>query len=343
MYLIGTAGPKIKDKIFLRSAIENGMNVLRLNFSHGKCEEFLEFVNVSRNINKNMKILVDMSGTKIRVSDKFQYISKVYDGEEIFFCGEDKYSFLKNFFKDKKVIPLNIEEKYLHENNYDNISIKDNTMQFKVIEKMHTGIKVKTICGGVVRRGKGCNIKGFDRRYMRLSLKDKNTILWGIKNNVDMFCQSFVEDSMDIIEVKQFILSNSENFKPKIWAKIETEEGAKNINSIINECDGVIIGRGDMIPETSIEDTPIYEENIIKEIKEHKNKDIIIATHILDSMKDGKRPTISEAECIYNFINKGINGFILAGETSVGRAPVKSVEFLKGLIDKYKMDSKKTI
>ncbi len=343
MYLIGTAGPKIKDKIFLRRVIENGMNALRVNFSHGTCEEFFEFAQNSRNINNEIKILVDMPGTKIRISDKFEYIYKVYDGEEIFFCGEDNYYFLKKNLKDKKVIPLNIEEKYLHENNYNYIFIKDNTMQFEIIEKMQTGIKVKTIWGGVIRRGKGCNIKGFNRDNIELSIKDRNALLWGIKNNADMFCQSFVESRTDIIKVKEFITNNSSNFVPKIWAKIETEKGVKNVNNIIKECDGIIIGRGDMLSETSIEEAPIYEENIINVVKEHKNKDIIIATHILDSMKDGKRPTISESECVYNFIKKGVNGFILAGETSIGRTPVKSVRFLKGLIDKYEDNFKKSI
>ncbi len=334
MYLIGTAGPKIRENVIMKGIIESGINVLRLNFSHGTEQEFLDFLNKSRYINSSIKILVDMSGTKIRVSDQFEYIYKIYNGEEIIFCGEDRYDYLKKKINNKKIIPLNIEDEYLYKNNYNMISIKDNTMQFEVLEKSNLGIKVKTVTGGVIRKGKGCNIKGFKRSHTILSEKDKKAILWGIDNNTDIFCQSFVEERRDIDNIKKFILDNSTNFNPKIWAKIETEKGMVNIDDIIQGCDGIIIGRGDMISETNIEDIPIYEENLIKTIKKY-NKDIIIATHILDSMKEGKRPTICESEAVYNFIKKGVNGFLLAGETSIGRAPVKSVQFLKELVNKY--------
>jgi pyruvate kinase len=211
-------------------------------------------------------------------------------------------------------------------------------MIFNVIDKNHSIIRTITVKGGIIRKGKGCNIKNLERKTLSLSEKDKEAILWGVENQVDIVCQSFVEDEKVIKEIKLFLNSSTlKKNKPKVWAKIETLNGVNNIKSILSEVDGIVIGRGDLIPETSIEDTPIYEEKIINEVIKNEGKDIIIGTHLFNSMKNGKMPSISEVESIYNFINNGVTGFLLAGETSIGKAPVKTVEFLKRLIIKYKI------
>ena len=231
---------------------------------------------------------------------------------------------------------MNIKNKILNEKDYKEIGIKDNTMLFNVIGRNDELIRVVTVRGGIIRKGKGCNIKGLDRKVILFSEKDKNAITWGMKNKVDIICQSFVEDEKDIKEIKSYLNDNMLNqAKPKIWAKIETLNGINNMKSILSEADGIVIGRGDLIPETSIEDTPIYEEKIINETIKHKDKDIIIATHLFNSMKNGKMPSISEVESIYNFIKAGATGFLLAGETSIGKAPIKTVKFLNDLINKY--------
>lgn len=339
MYIIGTVGPNVKDRTILKGIIDSGVNALRFNFIHGSATEFLEFFEMAKEIKDNIEIVLDLSGNKVRVSSKFQYIYKVYDGEEIYFCGEDKYEEInKDTNKIKtKIIPLNIKNKILNEKDYEQIGIKDNTMIFNVIGKKDGLIRVVTIRGGIIRKGKGCNIKNLERKAFSLSENDKNAIRWGIKNKVDIICQSFVESKEDIEDIKLFLNKNMEGgIQPKIWAKIETLNGVNNIKTILTEADGIVIGRGDLIPETSIEDTPVYEEQIIKEVIKDKGKDIIIGTHLFNSMKSGKMPAISEVESIYNFIKIGATGFLLAGETSVGKAPVKTVEFLNKLIIKYK-------
>ena len=336
MYIIGTVGPNVKDRTVLKGIIDNGVNALRFNFIHGSDTEFSEFFKIAKEINNNIEIILDLSGTKVRVSSKFEYIYKIYDDEEIYFCGEDKYDQIKNNINKIKIIPLNIKNKILNEKDYKEIGIKDNTMLFNVIGRNDELIRVVTVRGGIIRKGKGCNIKGLDRKVILFSEKDKNAITWGMKNKVDIICQSFVEDEKDIKEIKSYLNDNMLNqAKPKIWAKIETLNGINNMKSILSEADGIVIGRGDLIPETSIEDTPIYEEKIINETIKHKDKDIIIATHLFNSMKNGKMPSISEVESIYNFIKAGATGFLLAGETSIGKAPIKTVKFLNDLINKY--------
>lgn len=334
MYIIGTVGPNIKDRTILKGIIDSGANALRFNFAHGSIVEFQQFLEMSKEIKNNIEIIVDLSGTKVRVSDKFEYIYKVYDGEEIYFCGEDKYNQMGKITSRIKVIPLNIENKILDDKEYKQIGIKDNTMIFNVIGRKNGLTKVTTIKGGIIRKGKGCNIKNLERKAFFLSEKDKTALKWGIKNKVDIVCQSFVESKEEIQEIKRFLNDNTiDKHIPKIWAKIETLKGVDNIESIIEESDGIVIGRGDLIPETSIEDTPIYQEKIINNIG--KDKEVIIATHILNSMKNGKMPSISEVESIYNFVKSGVTGFLLAGETSIGKAPIKTVEFLNNLITKY--------
>lgn len=337
MYIIGTVGPNIKDRAVLKGMIDSGVNALRFNFAHGSAVEFLDILEIAKEIKNEIKIILDLSGTKVRVSNSFEYIYKVYDGEEVYFCGEDKYEEIKNNISKMKIkiIPLNIENKILAKGDYSQIGIKENTMIFNVIDKKKGFIRVSTLKGGIIRKGKGCNIKNLERRTFFLSEKDKEAINWGIDNKVDVICQSFVEDKEDILEIKSFINKNKlRGTDVKIWAKIETLNGVNNIQGIIDESDGIVIGRGDLIPETSIEDTPIYEEIILREVIK-KGKEIIIATHLFNSMKSGKMPSISEVESIYNFIKAGATGFILAGETSIGKAPVKTVEFLKKLVEKY--------
>lgn len=338
MYIIGTVGPTVKDRTILKGIIDSGVNALRFNFIHGSAIEFLRFLKMAKEIRNDIEIILDLSGTKVRVSNKFEYAYKVYDGEEIYFCGEDKYEEIKDHESKIKIIPLNIKNEVLNGKEYKEIGIKDNTMIFNVIGREDGLIKVATVRGGIIRKGKGCNIKNLERKDIALSEKDKNAIMWGIRNRVDIICQSFVEDKEDINEIKTFLNDNSSasRAKPKIWAKIETLNGVNNLKSILNEVDGIVIGRGDLIPETSIEDTPIYEERIIKEVIKDKNKDIIVATHLFNSMKSGKMPSISEVESIYSFIKIGATGFMLAGETSIGKAPVKTVEFLNKLIEKYR-------
>jgi pyruvate kinase len=338
MYIIGTVGPNVKDRTMLKGIIDSGVNALRFNFIHGSATEFLEFLKMAKEIKNDIEIILDLSGTKVRVSSKFEYIYKVYDGEIIYFCGEDKYDEIKNS-KNKskiKIIPLNIKNEVLNEKDYEQIGIKDNTMIFNIINRKDGLLKGITIRGGIIRNGKGCNIKNLERRAISLNESDQKAIVWGASNNVDIICQSFVESKEDIQEIKSFLKNNILNqFKPKIWAKIETLNGVNNIKSILSEADGIVIGRGDLIPETSIEDTPIYQEKIINEVIKDKNKDIIIATHLFNSMKSGKMPSISEVESIYNFIKVGATGFLLAGETSIGKAPVRTVEFLNKLVMKY--------
>ena len=342
MLIIATVGPNTSDKKILKSLINGGVNVLRFNFSHGNIKDFNFELKEARGIKKEIYILQDLSGRKIRVCDSLPYIIKIYNNEEVIFCGEDAYKNDKFSLLSRKIIPLNLKSKELVDNSVSEISMKDNTMQFKIISKLEEGILAIVIKGGIVRAGKGCNIKKFNRSKMGLSPKDKEDLKWGVKNSVNIICQSFVESKEDIINVNTYIksINKVEGYSPKIWAKIESKAGIENINSIIDEVDGILIGRGDMIPEVSLIETPIFQEMVISKTIA-KGKDIILGTHLLDSMKDGRTPNLPEVESIYYHIKNGVQGFLLAGETSVGKAPIKTVEFLNKILCKYNENNNK--
>lgn len=335
MKIIATIGPKSTDKWIIKELIDNGVNIIRFNCSHFNEKEFLSVIEYTRNIKGNVKILMDLCGKKVRVSKKLQYIYKIYNNQEVYFCGEDYYENInKEEYTEKKLIPLNITSKEIIDSNITSISMKDNTMKFQIISIKYGIIKAKVLKGGIIRGGKGCNLSELAKKSNLLTDEDKKNIEWSIKNNVDIICQSFVEDKEEI-EVIRDMLSAESDKKIELWAKVETPRGIENLENILKATNTILIGRGDLVPESGNIKAIDLQEKAIKIVK-HLNKDIIIGTHLLNSMKRGNSATVPEIEGIYNFIKKGIDGFLLAGETSIGKAPVETVKFLSKLIEEYK-------
>lgn len=340
MQIIATIGPKSTDKWIIKELIENGVDILRLNCSHFNKEEFEYVIKFSKEIKRDVHILVDLCGKKIRVSKELKYIYKIYNGQEVYFCGEDFYSSIDTSkLKEMKLIPLTIGTEEIIKSDIKAISMKDNTMNFEIIEIDKGVIKTKVLRGGIIRGGKGCNLSNIYDDKAFLSEKDKENILWALDNDVDIICQSFVERKEDIKIINKLIKETYPNNKCKLWAKVETPTGINNIKEILELTDSIIIGRGDLVPESGILNAVNLQEQAIKTIKENDKK-VIVATHILNSMKNGHPATLPEIESIYKFIKCGINGFLLAGETSIGKAPIQTVKFLKNAIEYYSIGGK---
>lgn len=332
MFIIASIGPSSMNRYTLEKIINSGANILRLNFSHNRNEDFEFVVNTARKINKEIHIMQDLSGSKIRVSKKLLKTFKVYKGQKVIFCSEETYNNSHNCFNEQDlVIPITISFEKLKNIDSKFITMKDNTMIFKVNKVEKGNVFCTNRKGGIVRADKGCNIKNIDRSGMDLSQKDKMDIKWGYKNGVDIISQSFVESTKDILNLKKYI-ENFNDFNPKIYAKIESKKGITNILEIANVCDGIIVGRGDLLSETSVYEVPFYEEYILKKLKD---KNVIFATHLLDSMIKEPSPNLCEVESIYNIIKSRVDGLLLAGETSVGKYPTRTIKVLKSLINKY--------
>lgn len=333
MYIMGTSGMNTKNKSILTNLINNGLDAIRLNASHGTIKEFQDIVNYKNKNNYNIHILLDLAGAKIRVSDRLHTSLSINTGTKVLFCGEDVYDSYNKDAHSNLIVPLTIDNNSLITSPITSLSIKDGTLNFNIINISTRGILAISKNSGIIRETKGCNIPGLKRGNTPLSVNDKTILNWGLDNSVDIISQSFVEDPIDLLSLNNYIRSHSD-LRPKILAKIETLIGFKNIDNILPECDGIIIGRGDLIPETSLLDAPYIEASIIAKTKS-QNKDIFIATHLLDSMKKSSSPSLTEVECIYNYIKMNVDGFILCGETSFGKHPIKAVRVLKSLIERY--------
>lgn len=337
MKIISSIGPNAKKKDFIDMMVKNGTDIFRFNLSHGNLDVMEEQINYIKKEYPNVELLADLQGNKIRVDKSFDGEKKVASGEKVRFSSPFYYENEKN--KDN-VIPLSFKGDFSRLYGVREILMKDGTMKFEVqgINKSKEVVKAETILGGIVRAEKGVNAVNMDREEQGITEKDKNDIQWAIMNKVDIINLSYVSSAIEIEEIKLLIRNirkrKCTGYKPKLWAKIECREGIEDIYNISKKVDGIIIGRGDLCCEIPAISVPIIENKIIDDMKKTK-KDIIIATHVLDSMKYSDRPYLSEIEAIYRFIERGATGFMLCGETNIGRHPIKSIKTLKQIIDMY--------
>ncbi len=338
MKIIATIGPNSSNRKVLAELINNGVDIFRLNFSHFYESEFIKILNDSRSIKKDISIMADLCGKKVRVAENLKSVFKVYTNDIVYFCSSDVYSLIVNNNDKSKIIPLNIKSEVIEKNDIKKISMKDGTMNFDIIDKDKIFLKAIAKDTGVVRGGKGCNIPGADLGENSLNDKDKENLKWAIDNNIDIIGQSYVESSRDILCVREYIKKVKGNQNDiKIFSKLETIIGLNNYKEIMNCSDGIVIARGDLVPECGMEISVEQEFELLKKLRDDKyNKEIIIATHVLDSMKSRLNSNINEIESIYTFINNGATGFLLAGETSIGKYPVQTAKLLNELIKRYK-------
>ncbi|SHE52690.1 pyruvate kinase [Clostridium fallax] len=336
MYLIASIGPKILDNKSIKDIIENGANSIRFNFSHLSYKEILSSLSFIRKSYPHVKIIGDIQGNKIRVSRKFNGTLRVNKGDEVYFCDESSYDELNKILLESNVVPLNINLKTVVLDDIHKIYMKDGTMEFKIQNRKENIIKTVVKRGGVIRKEKGCNIPKINRKNMGLNDKDKEDIKFIINNKFDILLYSYPCYKEDIKRVKKY-LNSIEGFDKKdivIWGKVETYEAAKNIKDIVEECNGIVIGRGDLVPESNIYLVPILQKRILSLMKNTK-KDCIVATHILDSMKNKDNPNLNEVEGIFNLINNNATGFLLTGETTIGNNPSLAIRTLKYITNYY--------
>lgn len=336
MEIISTLGPSINDEKILKSIIDKRKtDILRINFSHIVYKDTDMLHELIINSKSNIKVLYDLPGFKVRISKCIEYPYKVYDGEMVKFCSEDEYVNIKNKRMFLKVIPLNISTLLLSTIQNTVIYIKDKTMKFTIKDNKEGLITAYADKGGIIRAGKGCNIKNFNMEDRKLDSKNIEALNYSIKSRADIISQSFVESEEDINLIRDFIKSCDKDYNPKIWSKIETRKGIENLQEIVDVSDGIIIGRGDLAAEITFEEIPFLEEKIIQNVIKN-GKDIIIATHILDGMRYKETASLPEIESIYRFIKLKVSGFLLASETSVGKFPIETVDYLRYLISIYK-------
>jgi Pyruvate kinase len=333
MDIICTVAPNTLEKTTLKKLRNSGGNIIRLNFSHINEDFFRGIVKEVREESINTSILGDIQGSKIRVWSEMKNPIRLLQKELIKICSYEKYNKLISL--DGKLVPLNLSIDNFRKITTKEITFQDGAINLQIINENEEYLIGKVKRGGMVRAEKSCNIKGYIREEKNISNKDKRDIDFCIKEELNIIALSYVESKEGLLNYKNYILNKSKEMGkavPKIYAKIETFKGVENIKSISEECDGIIIARGDLVPEVGINNIPIIQRMIFKRCK---SRELIVATHLLDSLVKGKEISPAEVDDIYWFIKNGATGFLLAKETTITEEPSKAVNIINKLINKY--------
>jgi pyruvate kinase len=323
--IIATLGPSSNDTATLRKMIFAGLDVVRLNFSHGSTNEHLNRTHMVRALNKkyrrHIRILQDLEGFRIRVG-RLEKPLELKKRKRVFIVKEGSGRGVDTFTLDYEG-DLSSFKKCSH------VFIDDGNIVLKIIRASSIKIECLVEVGGLLKERKGINIPGAKLDFLSLSDKDKQDLEFGINNNVDYIAQSFVRNKKDIRVINDIVKSRSPYCR--IIAKIENKEGINNIDEIIDESDGIMIARGDMGVSVPIYEVTIIQKEIIKKCNKQK-KFVITATQMLESMTEHLRPTRAEVSDITNAIIDGTDFVMLSAETATGKYPAQSVDMMNKII-----------
>lgn len=318
--IVCTIGPASESLDNLKKLINAGMNVARLNFSHGDFEEhgarITTIRQASKETGKSVAILLDTKGPEIRTGKmKVEPIELVQDQfvtlttEEILGDAERISVTYENLPNDVAV--------------GSTILIDDGLIGLEVVEIKGTEIKCRIVNGGSIKSKKGVNVPGVKISLPGITEKDANDIVFGIEQGVDFIAASFVRKAADVMEIRE-LLERHNAPQIHIISKIENQEGVDNLDEILEVSDGLMVARGDLGVEIPAEDVPIVQKQMIKKCN-RVGKPVITATMMLDSMQRNPRPTRAEASDVANAVFDGSDAVMLSGETAAGKYPVESV------------------
>ena len=315
--IIATVGPSLASKEKIHSAINSGVNVFRINFSHGTLDEHKQFIDWARSSKNQVAIMQDIQGPKIRTGEvnkntvlqKSQEINltnkEVESSDEIIFIN------YKNLYED---ISVN-----------DRVFIDDGQIILKITEKQKNKLKALILIGGELRDNQGVAFPDSKLSVPAITEQDIEHLKFGTEQDVDFVAVSFVRNSDDIQAVRDIIPKDI-----KIIAKIELKTALENIDEILNVADGVMVARGDLGVQLPIEQVPFVQKQIL-DAANSKGKISITATEMLQSMKSSYRPTRAEVTDITNAILEGSDAVMLSAETSIGDHPNRVIEVMSNI------------
>ena len=321
--IICSIGPSSQDVDVMCKMILNGMNVARINFSHGDYDEYQEILNIidetRSTIGRGIGILYDTKGPDFRCGEIVPEGIKLVPGETVKMIKEQTVG-KDDFFS------VNHPEVLDKINVGNTILLEDALMSLEVTSKEDDGIYCKVIDGGVLKSKKGIAVPGVSLDIPFMSEQDKKDIEFACLNKGDYLALSFVESKENILEVRELLKQyNREDMI--VISKVESETGVKNIDEIIDNSDGIMVARGDLGVEVPIEKLPILQKDMIKKCRE-KGKFVIVATEMLASMYEASRPTRAEVTDISNAVFDGADAVMLSGESTVGKHPVEAVKYM---------------
>ena len=326
--IIATLGPSSAKKSALKSLIEEGVSVFRVNFSHANLDEVKNTISNIREISSflslHVAILGDLQGPKIRLGN-------VKEGVVI--EKESSFSITTNEIElgDSNLVSINYKDFPKDVAKGETILVDDGKLIFKVTETNKKDlVKVKVVQGGELKSKKGVNLPNTKLSLPALTEKDKTDAVFAIKNKFDWLALSFVRSKKDVYELEELINKNTKHKIP-IIAKIEKPEAILNLEAILHASDGLMVARGDLGLEIPAEEVPLKQKLMVNMAKKAR-KPIIIATQMMESMIDSLTPSRAEVNDVANSVMDGADAVMLSGETSVGKHPLKAIDTMRNII-----------
>ncbi|WP_297184645.1 pyruvate kinase [uncultured Porticoccus sp.] len=320
--IICTIGPVTESYDMLEQLANAGMNVVRLNMSHGDHESHARVIKAVRTLNKKrhhpIAVLIDTQGPEIRTGDIHNELD-LKQGDEISVVarGEDDV--------EASSIRINYENLIDDVEIGDKITVDNGLINLEVLSKEDRVMRCRVVDGGVLKSKRHVNLPGIRVNLPAITEKDKRDIEFAIEQEVDFIALSFVRDAEDIHQLHQLLGDKAD--KIKVISKIEDQEGVKNVREIIKVSDGLMVARGDLGVEIAIEKLPRVQRRIIR-LCAQEGKRVIVATHMLESMIENPMPTRAEVTDVANAVYEEADAIMLSGETTIGKYPVKCVEIL---------------
>ena len=320
--IVCTIGPASESEEMLEKLMKAGMNVARLNFSHGSHEEHKARIDTIRKVadrlGKTIGILLDTKGPEIRTHDMKDGLIMLEKGKEVIEGTPEKFSVTyEDLINDVQVGSYILLDDGLVE------------LQVKDIDKTKGEVKCDILNTGELKNKKGVNLPGVKVNLPGITDKDADDILFGIKEDVDYIAASFVRRPSDVLDIRE-ILERENNHNITIFPKIENQEGIDNIEEILEVSDGLMVARGDMGVEIPPESVPIVQKDLIRKCNK-LGKPVITATQMLDSMQRNPRATRAEASDVANAIYDGTDAVMLSGETAAGLYPEEAVKTMRNI------------
>ena len=319
--IVCTIGPACNNEETLTAMCKAGMNVARLNFSHGTHETHLENINLIKKVREKLglpiAILLDTKGPEYRI--------KTFKDKKVFLKQGENFTFTtKEILGDETQVSVTYKGLPKDLNEGDTILLNNGLLIFHVLQTTETDVICRIVSGGELSDRKSMSFPGKVLKQIYLSEQDKADILFGIENDVDFIACSFVSNAQDLIDIKEFLHEHGET-NIELIAKIENQSGVDNVEEICNECSGIMIGRGDMGVELPFEQLPAIQKQIINKCR-LLGKRVITATEMLESMIYNPRPTRAEISDVANAVYDGTSAVMLSAETAAGNNPVLTVE-----------------
>ncbi|MFM9332002.1 pyruvate kinase [Paenibacillus mesotrionivorans] len=327
--IVCTIGPASESVENLTKLVNAGMNVMRLNFSHGDFEEhggrIKNIREVTKNTGKNVAILLDTKGPEIRTGKlKVEPIELVQD-ETIILTTEE-------ILGDKDRISITYDNLPNDVSVGSTILIDDGLIGLTVTDIKGTEIHCHIVNGGTIKSKRGVNVPGVKITLPGITEKDANDIVFGIEQGVDFIAASFVRKASDVLEIRELLEKHNASHI-QIISKIENQEGVDNLDEILEVSDGLMVARGDLGVEIPAEEVPLVQKAMIKKCN-RVGKPVITATQMLDSMQRNPRPTRAEASDVANAIFDGTDAIMLSGESAAGKYPEESVKTMARIAER---------